>query len=71
MALYRRIHGAADSVCWRLFESSEAYKSKKDARLKEVIADAVSKVNEPALSAVFASKYGVSAPVVMAAAAAR
>jgi len=37
----------------------------------KVIADAVTRVNEPALSAVFASKYGVSAPVVLAAAGTR
>jgi hypothetical protein len=39
----------------------------KDACLQKVIADAVTKVNEPALSAFFASKYGVSAPVALAA----
>jgi hypothetical protein len=41
------------------------------ACLQKVIADAVVKVNEPALSAVFASKYGVLAPVVLATAEAR
>ena len=70
-ALYRRIHSAAVDVCWRMYESNEAYKLNKDACLKKVIADAVIKVNEPALSAVFASKYGVSAPVVLAVAEAR
>jgi UrcA family protein len=69
--LYRRIHSAAVDVCWRMYETNEAYKLNKDACLKKVIADAVIKVNEPALSAVFASKYGVSAPVVLAAAGAR
>ena len=54
-----------------MYDSNEAYKLNKDACLKKVIADAVIKVNEPALSAVFASKYGVSAPVVLAAAGAR
>jgi UrcA family protein len=69
--LYRRIHIAAENVCWRMYDSNEAYTLNKDACLKKVIADAVIKVNEPALSAVFASKYGVSAPVVLAAAGAR
>ena len=68
MALYRRIHSAADNVCWRMYNSDAAYKWNKDACLQKVIADAVTKVNQPALSAVFASKYGVSAPVVLAAA---
>jgi UrcA family protein len=68
VALYRRIQSAADNVCWRMYQSNEAYKLNKDACLQKVIADAVTKVHEPALSAVFASKYGVSAPVVLAAA---
>jgi UrcA family protein len=69
-ALYGRIHGAADDVCSRMYYSTEAYRRHKDACLQKVIADAVIKVNEPALSAVFASKY-VAAPVVLAAAGAR
>ena len=67
-ALYGRIHSAAVNLCWRMSDSNEEYVLSKDACLKKVIADAVIKVNEPALSAVFASKYGVSAPVVLAAA---
>jgi hypothetical protein len=39
--------------------------------LQKVIGDAVIKVNRPALSAVFASKFGVSPPMVLAAAKAR
>ena len=70
VALYGRIHGAADDVCSRMYYSTEAYRRHKDACLQKVIADAVIKVNEPALSAVFASKY-VAAPVVLAAAGAR
>jgi UrcA family protein len=71
MALYRRINGAADDVCSRMYVSTEAYRHFKNACLKKVIADAVNKVNEPALSAVFASEYGVSAPVVLASAGTR
>ena len=51
-----------------MYDSNEAYQLNKDACIKKTIADAVAKVNEPALPAVFASKYGVSAPVVLAAA---
>jgi UrcA family protein len=71
VALYGRIHGAADDVCSRMYYSHEAYRWHKAACLQKVIADAVIKVNEPALSAVYASKYGVAAPVVLAAAGAR
>jgi UrcA family protein len=72
-ALYRRIHSAANIVCWRMYvnESNETYKLNKDGCLQQVIADAVAKVNQPALSAVFASKFGVSPPAVLAAAGTR
>jgi UrcA family protein len=67
--LYRRIHAAAEDVCSRMYYSVDSYGRHKNACLKKVVADAVTKVNEPALSAVFASSYGVAAPVVLAAAA--
>lgn len=70
-ALYSRIHGAADDVCLRMYPSTEAYRWHKDSCLQKLIADAVTKVNEPALSAVFVSKYGRSAPIVVATARAR
>jgi len=70
-ALYVRIHHAAENVCWRMYDSIEVYKANKDACMKKAIADAVTKVNQPSLSAVFASKYGVSAPVVLASATTR
>jgi len=68
VALYGRIHSAAGNVCSRMYDQDDlAFRLNKDACLQKVIANAVSKVNEPALSAVFASKNGVSAPVVLAA----
>jgi UrcA family protein len=70
-ALYRRIHGAAVDVCSRMYVDEQAYKWHKDACLQKVIGDAVIKVNRPVLSAVFASKFGVSPPMVLAAARAR
>jgi len=70
-ALYGRIHSAAVDVCSRMYLIEQAYKWHKDACLQKVIADAVIKVNSPALSAVFASKYGVSPPMVLAAAGTR
>jgi UrcA family protein len=71
VALYGRIRGAAEDVCSRMYISTEAYRRYKNSCLQKVIADAVNKVNEPALSAAFASQYGVSAPVVLAAAGTR
>jgi UrcA family protein len=71
LALYGRIHGAADDVCSRMYPNTVAYRWHKDSCLQKVIAGAVAKVNEPALSAVFASKYGMSAPMVVATAEAR
>jgi UrcA family protein len=70
-ALYRRIQGAAVNVCSRMYVDEESYKWHENACLKKVIGDAVIKVNRPVLSAVFASKFGVSPPIVLAAAKAR
>jgi UrcA family protein len=67
-ALYRRIHSAALDVCSRMYVIEQAYRWHKDACLQQVIADAVIKVNRPALSAVYASQYGVTPPMVLAAA---
>lgn len=67
-ALYRRIRGAALNVCSRMYVDGQSYKWHESACLQKVIGDAVIKVNRPALSAVFASKYGVSAPMMLAAA---
>jgi len=70
-ALYSRIHDAAVDVCSRMYYTNASYVRHSDACLQQLIADAVLKVNEPALSAVFASRYGVAAPVRLAAAEAR
>jgi UrcA family protein len=70
-ALYGRIHSAAVEVCSRMYVTEDAYKWHKDACLLKVIGDAVTKVNRPTLSAVFASKSGVSPTIVLAAAEAR
>jgi UrcA family protein len=70
-ALYRRIHGAAVDVCSRMYADQQSYKWHANTCLQKVIGDAVIKANRPALSALFASKYGVSAPMVLAAAGTR
>jgi UrcA family protein len=71
VALYSRIHRAAVDVCSRMYVIEQAYRLHKEACLHQVIADAVIKVNRPALSAVFASKFGGSLPVVLVAAGTR
>jgi UrcA family protein len=70
-ALYGRIHSAAINVCSRMYNSNFAYMLYKADCIKKTIADAVTKVDVPALSAIFASRYGVAAPVELAAADAR
>jgi UrcA family protein len=71
VTLYSRIHSAANDVCWHMYNNEPAFRLHKDACLQKVIADAVIKVDQPALSAVFASKYRTSQPTVLAAAGAR
>jgi UrcA family protein len=70
-ALYGRIHSAAVNVCSRMYSDALAYKWHESACLQKVIGNAVIKVNRPALSAVFASKYAVPSPIVLAAAGTR
>jgi UrcA family protein len=67
-ALYGRIHSAADEVCLRTYVTDRAYRWHRYACLQKVIGDAVIEVNSPGLFAVFSSKYGAAAPVLLAAA---
>jgi UrcA family protein len=67
-ALYRRIRSAAVNVCSRMYVDDQSYKWHEKGCLQKVIGDTVTKVNRPALSAVYASKYNASAPIVLAAA---
>jgi UrcA family protein len=66
--LYRRIHTAAADICLQMYQTDDSYRAHKNACLQKVIGDAVIKVNRPALSAAFASDFGLPAPVVLAAA---
>jgi UrcA family protein len=70
-ALYGRIHSASVNVCSRMYNRNSAYILYKHDCIRKTIADAVTKVDAPALSAIFASRYGVAAPVELAAAHAR
>ena len=59
LVLYERIRVAAQSACNYFWFKTDA----DEARcVHNTIANAVNKVNQPALSAVFVSKYKTSAP---------
>jgi UrcA family protein len=55
-ALYHRIRAAAATVCRHLDERALGSKLLNDACVRKAIADAVSKVDQPALSAVYNAK---------------
>jgi len=55
-ALYHRIFGAALTVCRPLDDSSLGSKHLVDACIHKAVADAVAKVDQPALSAVYRAK---------------
>jgi UrcA family protein len=61
-ALYNRIHSAAEGVCSGYFHDDLVARSGWKLCMKEAIEGAVTKVNQPALSAVYATKYGVPRP---------
>jgi len=59
LVLYERIRAAAQSACNYFWFKTDA----DEARcLQNTIAKAVTKVNQPALSAVYNAKYKISAP---------
>jgi UrcA family protein len=67
--LYGRIDTAAREVCEPLIISGNlASQVRADACVHKAIVDAVTHVNQPALSAVLASKYPTPRPVALAAA---
>jgi UrcA family protein len=55
-ALYQRIFAAALTVCRPLDDSSLSGKQWKDACIHKAVADAVARVDQPALSAVYRAK---------------
>jgi UrcA family protein len=59
LVLYERIRAAAKSACNYFWFKTDA----DEARcVQQTIANAVTKVNQPALSAVYNAKYKISAP---------
>ena len=73
--LYGRLKEAAEAVCDAYTDGSGGgplpLQRKYKVCWQAALAAAVAKVNEPALSAVFASRQGMPAPVLVAAAKAR
>jgi UrcA family protein len=61
-ALYNRIRVASEGVCSPLDRGDLAASLRWKACVKQAIAGAVTKVNRPVLSAVFATKYGELQP---------
>lgn len=73
--LYGRLKDAAEAVCGALDDGGSGgdlwLQASYNTCWRSALAAAVAKVNEPALSALFASKYGRPTPVLVAAAKAR
>jgi UrcA family protein len=63
--LYNRIHFAAEGVCSAYGQADLIAKSHRNVCVKQAIEGAVEKVNQPALSAVYATNYGVPQPAVI------
>jgi UrcA family protein len=62
LVLYERIRAAAQSACSYFWFKTDA----DEARcVQNTIANAVTKVNQPALSAVYNAKYKTSAPITL------
>jgi UrcA family protein len=59
--LYSRIRFASEAVCSPV-DRDLASTFRREQCMKQAIAGAVAKVNQPALSAVYAAKYGVLQP---------
>lgn len=60
--LYNRIRAASEGVCSPLDHGDLGAMLRWKQCVKRAIEDAVAKVNQPALSAVYAAKYGVRQP---------
>ncbi len=65
--LYNRIRIASEEVCAPLGHGDLSSKMKVKACAHKAIADAVGQVNQPALTAVYNARNGVSLPMVAAA----
>jgi UrcA family protein len=62
VVLYRRIRTAAETVCPRFDHGDLRSEMQKDACVSKAIAEAVTKVNEPALFAIYNEKSATPLP---------
>jgi UrcA family protein len=62
IVLYRRIRAAAENVCAPFDGSGLPAKMRLNACVKHAIADAVTRVDKPALFAVYSAKMGETLP---------
>jgi UrcA family protein len=69
--LYRRIRGAASNVCWLTTGADDPAKTLVAGCIHKAVSDAVSKVNNPALFAVYNAKNKPSLPITLTAEQAR
>jgi UrcA family protein len=66
VALYGRIRAAAEGVCSPLYHGDLSSKMHRDTCVQQSIADAVTKVNQGALFAVYNAKNSRPLPVIVA-----
>jgi UrcA family protein len=64
--LYSRIRAAAGRVCERHDDRDLAAMQLWNSCVRKAIGDAVAKVNQPALSAIYNTKNGTSHPIIVA-----
>jgi UrcA family protein len=65
--LYSRIRKAAEGVCWRSEGNAHMVYGETTICVHKAIADSVTAVNQPALSAVYNAKNRTPLPVILAA----
>jgi UrcA family protein len=65
-ALYARINGAANGVCWALDGRDLASKTNFNRCVHKGISDAVTKVDRPALYSIYNAKNSTQKPIMLA-----
>jgi len=69
LALYRRIQSAANAVCWRVADNDLSSRLRMQACVQKAMAEAVSRIDRPALIAVYNAHNRPPLPTSAAAAA--
>ena len=68
LTLYRRIHTAADQVCWRLDDNDLSSKLRMQTCIQRAMGDAIIKIDRPALIAIYNAHHRPPLPTSAAAA---